>query len=397
MPSSGVAANGESQLTLPRSKPFHLKADVVEATNLKNDSYRAEIEEYWVAPNKWRRIVRAQGFSADIVVNGDKQNDSVSGDYYPNWLRTIVTAIFEPGAPIRDMDLTAPHDNPMPYSPLRCQRYSSRVGIPPAQNSIFSTVCFDGDKFESIQLPGYEAEYENYKDFDGKKVPRNIREYIEPGTELEARITELTELAPIDESMFAVTQPASHPLRTVTVTEETLRKLAIDRLELKWPSIRGGKTEGTLSIYVCLDRTGKVRETYALNSDDPGMSDAARQQLSSIQFTPPQSNGKPVQVEGILTFAYKTIISDPYPELTGEAARERVITLDGPSFPWSVPKGTVVTVSILVGEDGKVREVNVRGAPAGVVWSDFSSWSFRPLVREGKPTAFKAVLKFVAD
>jgi len=159
---------------------------------------------------------------------------------------------------------------------------------------------------------------------------------------------------------------------------------------------KGGKTEGTLSVYICLDRTGKVREAYDLNSHHPGMSDVARQQLSSIHFAAPQSNGKPAQVEGILTFAYKTIVKDPYPELTGEAARERVITLVEPYFSSSVPKGSVVTVSALVDENGNVGEADVTGSIAGVVWSDFSSWKFRPLVRDGKPTAYKAVLKFVA-
>ncbi len=398
VPSFTTLATAESSLTFPGSKPFHLKANVVETTNLANDSYRAEIEEYWVAANKWRRIVRTEGFSADIVVNGGEENDLVSGDYYPNWLRTLVTAIFDPRAPMRDLDLTAPFDNPMPGSPFRCRRYSSRVGIPPAENRVFSTVCFDGDKPESIQLPGYSAEYKNYKDFDGKQVPRNIREYIEPGTELEARITELTELAPPDESLFAVARPASSPLQTVRVSEDVLRKSAIDPLELKWPSTRGGKTEGVLSIYVCLDRTGNVRETYALNSDNPGMSEAAQQQLSNIQFGPTVFKNEPSQAEGILTFAYRTVIGAPYPKLTDEEARERVIILIEPFFPASIPRGTVVTVSVLVGEDGKVSGSGpFVGLPAraGSLAPDMSGWTFKPLLRDGKPTAFEAVLKFV--
>jgi len=390
---------GESQLTLTGSKPFHLKASVVEATNLENDSYKAEIAEYWVAPDKWRRMVKTGSFSSDTVVNGDRQSESVSGDYYPNWLRTLVAAIFNPGAPLRHLDFTAPSDNPMPASDLLCRRYSSRVGIPPAQNSIFSTVCFDGDRLGLIELPGYSAEYKNYRDFDGKQVARTIREYIEPGTELEATITELTELVPVDGSMFAVTQPASQPLQTATVSEEMLRKLANGRLELKWPPTRGGKTEGTLSVYVCLDRTGKVRETYALNSDNAGMAEAAQEQLSSIQFTPAKSNDEPVQAEGILTFAYKTVISDPYPELTYEQARERVVSLTEPWFPPSVPTGTVVTVWVLVGEDGRVAGSDAFiGLPArvGSLAPDATGWTFKPLLKDGKPTAFKAELKFVA-
>jgi len=45
-----------SQLTLQSSPSFHLKATVVEATN-PDSGYRAEIEEYWVSPEKWRRII----------------------------------------------------------------------------------------------------------------------------------------------------------------------------------------------------------------------------------------------------------------------------------------------------------------------------------------------------
>jgi hypothetical protein len=238
------------------------------------------------------------------------------------------------------------------------------------------------------------------KDFDGKRIPRNIREYIEPGTELEARITELTEISAPDESLFAVKQPASPPLQTVTVSEDMLRKQAKSRLEPQWPSVRGGKTEGTLSIYVCLDRTGKVRETYALNSEHPGMSDAAQQQLNNIQFVPVMFKNEPVQAEGILTFAYKTTIQDPYPELTDEQARERAITLIGPKFPLSVPRGTVVTLSVFVGEDGKVRGSGpFMGLPArvGSLAPDPAGWTFRPLLKDGRPTAFKAVLKFVVQ
>ena len=293
----------------PRLKALSFEGHRGGSDNPQNDSYKAEIEEYWAGSDKWRRTVKTDGFSSDLIVNGQKLSESVSGDYYPNWLRTLVTAIFDPATPIRDLDLTVPYDDPMPGSGLLCRRYSSQVGIPPVQNRIFSTVCFRRDNLESVGLPGYDAEYKDYKNFSGKLVARTIREYIEPGTEVEATITELADLSAIDESEFAVTQYAP-PIRTLTVTEDTLRKMANSSLELKWPPITGGKTEGVLSIYVCLDRTGRVRETYALNSDQPEMSDAAQQQVRSIQFTPTITKNESVQAEGILTFSYKTVIQD---------------------------------------------------------------------------------------
>ncbi len=85
-----------SQLTLPGSQPFHLKAEIEEATNPENDRYKATIEEYWVSPDKWRRTVKAQNFSETLIMSDGKMQQEISGDYSPNWLRTLVTAIFDP-------------------------------------------------------------------------------------------------------------------------------------------------------------------------------------------------------------------------------------------------------------------------------------------------------------
>ncbi|MFZ0956140.1 MAG: hypothetical protein WAN60_07340, partial [Candidatus Sulfotelmatobacter sp.] len=73
-----------SQITSPGSHPFVLKAKVLEITNPSNADYHAEIEEYWVAPDKWRLTVKTSSFSETLVVNGDKTSEQLTGDYYPN-------------------------------------------------------------------------------------------------------------------------------------------------------------------------------------------------------------------------------------------------------------------------------------------------------------------------
>jgi hypothetical protein len=93
----------QSQITLPGSQPFHLKAKVFEATNADNHNYDAVIEEWWSAPNKWRRTITSTNFSQTVVANGSEVSEQLSGDYYPNWLRTMVNGIFDPGAPLRNV------------------------------------------------------------------------------------------------------------------------------------------------------------------------------------------------------------------------------------------------------------------------------------------------------
>jgi hypothetical protein len=387
----------KSQLTLPGSQPFHLKVEIVEATNLENDRYKATLEEYWLSPDKWRRTVKTMDFSQTLVMNGGKVQAEMTGDYYPNWLRTLVTAIFDPGTKLEGVDFSKSSDNPVLGGTEFCRRFTFRVGMPPVGNNVFSSFCFQGDKLASIGLPGFHAEYKDYKRFGNKEVARRIREYIEPGEELEAKITELTELTNPDESLFTISHP-NEPLQTVKVSEETVRKLAADPLELQWPPVKGGKTEGALSVFISLDREGHVRESYGLNSDHPEMTDAARSQLASIRFKPAVFHGEHAQVEGILTFAYKTKIDDSYPDLTDSEARKLVIASVEPSFPPSVHKGSIMTMTILVGEDGKVHTsspLTGPNAPKNVLFLGIRDWKFKLPERNGKPTPFTATLKFI--
>ena len=294
-----------SQLTSPGSHPFVLKAKVAEITNPSNASYQAEIEEYWMAPNKWRRVVKTATFSETLIVNGDKTSEQITGDYYSNWLRTIVAAMFDPGAVLKGVDLTRSSDNPMIGGSKVCRRFMFLAGIPPVSNKVFSSFCFNEGLLDFVAKPGYEAVYKNYKTFAGKHVARQISEAIESGTVVEASIEELTELKTPDESMFAI-QDASAPLQTIRADESTLRSLALNAPGIVWPTGHSGQDKGTLSLYVCVDRTGHPREIYELNSSNPGLSDAARDQVMKWEFKPAVTQGVPVQVESILTFAFNT-------------------------------------------------------------------------------------------
>ncbi len=62
--------------------PFHLKARIVETTNPDSD-YKAEIEEYWVAPDKWLRSIQSPAFSQTLVSTETKFLSKTREDYYP--------------------------------------------------------------------------------------------------------------------------------------------------------------------------------------------------------------------------------------------------------------------------------------------------------------------------
>lgn len=234
-------------------------------------------------------------------------SDEITGDYYPHWLHTLVDAIFDPGAPLQGVDLAKSRDNPIIGGQQTCRRFGYRVGIPPVQNTIFAWYCFQNGLIQSIGKPGYGADYSDYKKFGQKQVARKIQEEIDPGTTLEADIVALSEVNSANDSRLVIDRP-TQPLRSIFVNEQTLRGIAVDSPPIQWPTIHDGKPVGMLTIYVCVDRQGHVRETYGLNSDNPYMTDAARKQLTNWTFKPAVNNGERVQLEGILTFAYQTRI-----------------------------------------------------------------------------------------
>jgi hypothetical protein len=400
----------KSQITLPGSRPFILKAKVVEITNLANADYQAEIEEYWVAPDKWRRIVKTNKFSQTLVVNGQQSAEQLSGDYYPNWLRTIVAAMFDPGDVLQGVSLSNSSDNPMPGGQKVCRRFMRLSGVPPVTNQDFYSYCFDNGLLDMVVIPGYEAIYRNYKRFAGKQVARTINERIENGTDVQASVEELTELKSPDDAMFAIKE-ASTPLQTVRTTEGVLRGMAVNAPDIVWPTVRSGRETGTLALYVCLDRSGHVREIYELNSSNPGLSDVARDQVMKWQFNPAATNGVPVQVESVLTFAFGTTTADPIPVLDEQEGSKLILHRVEPQWPAGFARGgSPVIVTLSVHENGECGgfvfvssdEANptVMMSPAKISQIEnplrlaLKQWRFQQYVRNGKPTEFQVRITF---
>src|SRR5689334_25400851 len=85
----------QSQLTLPASSSFHLKASITNKAN-PDSEYKATIEESWLSPQNWRRTIESPQCSQVLVVDGEKVSETDRGNYYPFWLRDLVTAIVDP-------------------------------------------------------------------------------------------------------------------------------------------------------------------------------------------------------------------------------------------------------------------------------------------------------------
>ncbi len=393
----------QSKLTQPGSAAFHLKIKIVETTNPKSD-YQGEIEEYWISSDKWRREITSPEFSQTLIVDGGKTSEQNKGDYFPWWLNDLVTAALDPIPMLEQLKrlnvlMLQPSGSEQSTS---CSRLETKVGTPPAQNSAFLVFCFEGSKglLNSIVTPGYEADFKDYRSFQGKRVASRIVIDPEPGTTIEAKIAELTELGTIDDSIFAIEHatPPEERLRSIRVSEETLTAISASRPDILWPTVRSGKTTGVLSMYISVDRGGHVREAWPLNSDNAGLEDPAREQVKQWIFKP-ATDGSPVQVEAVVTLPFSTKIGDPLSILTNEQARALATKIVEPDFPQgAAPSGTEVRIQIGVNLDGAV---NGAGNPYKVSTPLFIAaasaarqWHFGPYLRDAKPDLFVADIVF---
>jgi outer membrane biosynthesis protein TonB len=393
----------QSQLTLAGGVPFHLKAHIA-SVDVSKPEYSAEVEEYWVSPEKWRRTVRSAGFSQTLITNGGHVSEKLDGDYYPFWLHDLVTALFDP-LPMVDQlramrgELEIPEDSAKSNS---CLNMQFKVGTPPAQNSLGYAFCFGGKGglLQAVGTPGYKAQFGDYQFFKKKMVARTIKVELAPGIALTERVTELAELAGPDEKQFTIetATPAAERMKTSQVAEDSARLLALNTPLIVWPAVREGKTEGVMSLYISNDRSGQVREVWPLASNNPGLNEAAREQVLRWRYKP-YTNGGPSQMEAVLTFAFTTHIENPIPVLGDAEARKLATHVVEAVVPAGKRrKGSKFSLRVSVDETGKVQAVENQNKVAPALYTAgtavLKQWRFHPYINKGTPDRFYADITF---
>ena len=393
----------QSQITLPGGKPFHLKANIAEKDSPDSD-YQATVEEYWVSPTKWRRTITSPDFSQTLVTNGEAVFEEDKGDYYPVWLNNFVTAIFDPlpmieqlrqaGVRATKRDLSG-NETSCTNLPMRVDRW---------------VLCFMGKNalLSSVFTKGYAAQFDDFKGFADKQVPRLIENSPESGTTIDARITELTELREPDESLFVVeqsTQPKDR-IKSVRVDQDVFMKLALTSTEIEWPPQGGGPTTGGCAVFVGVDRAGKVRESWPGGCDSTGIGTALRDIVKTWKLRAPLSNGVPVQVEALLGFTFHTEVyenPDQNPTLSAADMKRQTISCKPSEISRGLlPKGTVVPIRVSVDEKGNIIGLGPVGrCPvgcgllAGPIIS-IRNCKFAPLTVNGRAVPYKGDVELVA-
>lgn len=353
-----------SKICEPGLPPFHLKAQTTPAYNF-GVNLTADIEEYWVSPEKWKRTIHSPAFDQTIIVNGKSRFEQDSADYYPMWLQNIVTAIF---------------DVVPPQTLTEIASLNGTVALPGGKSSVtyhptstdgkvFSTwtgaIDFDSNtgSLASIFAMSFDATYGKYKPFHSKQVARAIETFPPvPRGDVKTIITELSDLKDPDESLFSIPHPSppGQDLRTVYVPEVEYRKLAVDPPAMNWPPLKIRPTSGTLATIIVTDRSGKVRDSRFIIADNMNIEASAIELVKQWHFKPYLVDGVPMQVETTMTFAFNTAITGDQANFQAASyyfKRGRDLTF--PRAEGSAPfhmKGTFEGAGIFTGFQGTYEE-----------------------------------------
>jgi hypothetical protein len=116
------------------------------------------------------------------------------------------------------------------------------------------------------------------------------------------------------------------------------------------------------------------------------------------KFKPAMREGLPVQAEGTLNFDIDTRAAGPKDVLSDAEVRKLASNIVEPVVPsGSVASGTLYKIWIAVDTNGIVIEKIIAEAPPGVdfaiVDKALRQWRFKPLLIDGKPQPYRALLE----
>jgi hypothetical protein len=403
-------ALAKSSLTGDDARPFHIQIKISEPENPQSP-YQGSIEEWWVSKDQWRREVTGkEGLHQTIVVANGNKTEKDEGNYFPLWLRSFVTAAFDPipdaaafiasGASIDQVTL------PNGYYEMPNVRLRSKIGTGDRATDAFSNISFDTvGRLTFYGSPRYSMEFHNYKGFGKKQVARELDDSPEPGTKLvgDVVVLEDEDKATTPADLFTPLATSDDRFASVHVSSQQLEQFTPDAASIEWPPVRSGNIRGHLAVYIGVDSQGQVREAWPLNSDNAGLEDPARDQIRKWKLKPAVDKaGNAIQIDGGLGFLFETRIDNPIPGISGaDIQRQMEGCKYNPTLPAGVlPSGTVVKFHISVNEKGQVTGKSFSDINAlkvmHAVGLDSKDCHFKPYIVNGQPSYYFLDFVFTA-
>lgn len=388
-------------LSAPGGPSFHAILDIQPDPN-GPPIQQARVELFWAAPEHYALDISSPDFTQHLVVDDTRISETDHGDYYPAWLHYFVLALFNPVDRAAEI-LAHPnsfHDQPMFAD--TCYEWDSRENnLTDAERD--AKICFA----KPLMQLDYTLDYMRYlalSDFQPFRDKSIARQYVATlravGSTPHATLLVLEDWKP-DPSKLHVTAPTTTPrlLFQTQTASETTASIVSKPANVNWPTTREGALSGKVLVHVVTDRTGKVREASAPESDNeelkPFASDLAKQYI----FRPLLLNGEAVEAEMPLIISFHLGEQKPYRKFNDAETRARV---KGCTLPKEISDpasaGQIISIEMLLVEDGHIGQIGSsdRHIMSPALYRQFHDCHFDPYLEDGKPTVFRAAFNVVA-
>lgn len=174
-------------------------------------------------------------------------------------------------------------------------------------------------------------------------------------------------------------------------------------------------------MYISVDREGRVREAYPLNSDNAGLQDVARDQLLKWRLKPIALGGRPVQAQAALSFHFDTALASsseqpkkdastataPPNTTTSPAVAQATGFVKGslvsqtiPNYPDEARKKHIqgkVVLEITIDASGVPRDIRMVSSPDQALTDSaieaVTQWRYEPSRLNGLPVSLKSTVE----
>ena len=294
-----------STLAEPEGRPFYLKATIADKDDDKSE-FNGTVEEYWVSPRKWRRVVKLRDFSQTRIVNEDRVYEENKGDYFP----------------VNDEMLANEIVDPLPKAAVDLMNQLGLMGAEPGsgRGQCMAEKYFNNSEGrETRVLLAYDCNtglliylwsptccygvMTDYRKFHNKMVA-----YATKDDPINIRIDTLKDLDSPDESLFAISQPTPPTQRVVTenLTETEARTFLVSKSEVQWPRVDKNPPEKSMTVNIVIGRDGRVKEARSYSPVEKAIEDAALTAVRKWTFQPQNVDGVPAQISTSLSLPFPT-------------------------------------------------------------------------------------------
>lgn len=290
-----------STLAEPGGRSFYLKATISDRDDDKSE-FNGTVEEYWLSPTKWHRVIKLRDFSQTRIVNGDMIYEEDNGDYFPVDDETLANEIVDPLPKpavdlVRKLDLVATEPGWGVNSCVWPEKYFKDADGQEKR----AYDCRTGLLFYLWSpYPSYGV-MTDYRKFHNKSVA-----FATQDNPINIRIDTLRDLDTPDEKLFTIAQPTPPAKRITTkkISETDARNLIVQKAEISWPAISKKPNTDSISVNIVIGRDGRIKQAGAYSPVDNAIEDAALTAVRKWTFIPQMVDGIPAQIETTLTIPF---------------------------------------------------------------------------------------------